>query len=72
MKNYHQGQVHFDATLSLYSLSFLTTTPAKIFLCFPFITFKLTAAIYFEAFKLWCKGVSFHPHPEKSKDKSDE
>lgn len=70
MKNYHQGKVHFDATLALSSIP-TSTTATKTFLRFPFITYTVTAAIYWQAFKLWLKGVSFHPHPKKSKDKSE-
>jgi DUF1365 family protein len=65
IENYHQKELHFDATLSL--------SPAprpliKTFLRFPLITYKISAAIYWQALKLWLKGIPFHSHPRKKTD----
>jgi DUF1365 family protein len=39
----------------------------RMLLRYPFMTAKVTAAIYFEALKLFAKRVPFYPHPERSK-----
>lgn len=63
MENYSKGKKDFDATLTLTAAS--QTSWKKIVMRYPLITYKVAAAIYWQAFKLWLKGVRFHPHPEK-------
>lgn len=70
MKNYHDDEVHFDATLSLSSELSPILKSERLFLRYPFMTQKVAAAIYWQAFKLWVKGIAFHPHPKTLKDKS--
>jgi DUF1365 family protein len=65
IENYKQKELHFDATLTLSPVSLPVS---KTFLRFPFITYKISAAIYWQALKLWLKGVPFHSHPKKTKD----
>lgn len=67
IENHQQGQLHFGATLSLSSRPLNNLSAADIFLRFPFMTHKVTVAIYWQAFKLWLKGVPFQSHP-KTKD----
>jgi uncharacterized protein len=62
MGNYQEGNLHFDATLTL--LSVPTKAAEKIFLSYPLITFKVTAAIHWQALRLWLKGVLFQSHPK--------
>jgi DUF1365 family protein len=65
IENYKQKELHFDATLALSAVPLPAT---NTFLRFPFITYKVTAAIYWQALKLWLKGIPFHCHPRKNKD----
>jgi DUF1365 family protein len=65
IENYQEKELHFDATLSL---SPAPLPPIKTFLRFPLITYKISAAIYLQAIKLWLKGIPIHSHPRKKKD----
>lgn len=67
MENHIDGEKDFDATLML-TASVLNTASFKIvFRQYPLITYKITAAIYWQALKLWMKGVPFHSHPKMDK-----
>lgn len=37
---------------------------------FPFVTLKVVAGIYWQAFRLWAKGIPFHPHPDSREEPS--
>ncbi len=66
LENYKNHEKHFDATLSLQAIP-REVSALKTFLRFPLMTHKVVAAIYWQALKLWLKGVSFYSHP-KEKD----
>ena len=36
----------------------------RALLKYPLITWKIKAAIYFQAFKLWYENCPFYPHPK--------
>jgi DUF1365 family protein len=62
LENYKDEELHFDATLSLSAVPLPAT---KVFFQFPLMSYKVSAGIYWQAFKLWLKGVPFHSHPKK-------
>ncbi len=39
---------------------------ARCFVAYPLMTLKVIAAIHFEAFRLWRKGLTIHPHSGKA------
>ena len=68
MENHIDGKKDFDATLIL-TASAQKTAFKKVFRHYPLITYKVVAAIYWQALKLWIKGVPFHAHPKTDKRK---
>lgn len=59
--SYKKNQKHFDATLSLKTKE---NSLQKIG-WYPFMTFKVIGAIYWQALKLWFNGATFYPHSKK-------
>lgn len=64
LSNYQSGQRVFDATLTLEAEPFTPRNLALAILGFPLMTAKVTAAIYWEALRLWLKGIPLYPHPK--------
>jgi DUF1365 family protein len=64
MDSYKNSEHHFDATLSLDGLQLNKENINKMKWRYPFITYKVTAAIYWEALKLFIKRVPFYAHPK--------
>lgn len=56
----------FDATLALRRRPMTGHALAGVLLRFPLMTLKVTAAIYWEALRLWLKRVPVFGHPEKT------
>ena len=59
------GEVRLDATLALKRRPLTRRVLARALLLNPLATFKVTAAIYFQALRLWWKRCPFVPHPRK-------
>ncbi|MDY7093852.1 MAG: DUF1365 domain-containing protein [Acidobacteriota bacterium] len=67
--NYRRGeeQAFFDATLSLRRREISGPALARVLVRYPWMTARVSAAIYFQALRLWLKGTPFHSHPKKQR-----
>jgi DUF1365 family protein len=65
MTNLRGSEAVFDATLMLARRDISAASLAAALARFPFVTLKILGAIYWQALRLWAKGVSFHVHPSK-------
>ncbi len=54
----------FDAVLTLERREISTASLARALVLHPFMTAQTTAAIYWQALRLYSKRVPFYPHPE--------
>jgi uncharacterized protein len=65
MENFRASEKAFDATLVLEREEISSGALARTLIAFPFITAKVSLAIYWQACKLWLKKTPFHSHPDK-------
>ncbi|MBX3027203.1 DUF1365 domain-containing protein [bacterium] len=63
MRNWRAGERVFDATLALERRPLTTASLTRALARFPAMTATVSAAIYWQALRLWWKGLPFHPHP---------
>ena len=56
----------FDAVLSLTAEPLNARSAVRAILSYPLMTLKVVAGIYWEALRLFLKGVSLHAHPKRS------
>ncbi|MEZ6066918.1 MAG: DUF1365 family protein [Planctomycetaceae bacterium] len=61
--DYEGDELRLDATLLLKRKSISSQTLASLLLRYPGIALRVAAAIYWQAVKLWWRGVPFVPHP---------
>lgn len=66
MENAREGRKVFDATLVLERREISAGALAAVLVSFPLMTLKVVGAIYWEALRLWLKGVPVQDHPDKS------
>lgn len=64
MKNMHRGEKIFEARLELERRPLTSANLSWALGKWPFMTGKVIAAIYWQAARIWSKGVPFYPHPE--------
>lgn len=70
MENHDERGKVFDATLSLKGRPATAAALNGLVLRFPFMTMKVAAAIYWQALRLYLKGVPFYVHPDKQTDQA--
>ena len=66
MENAHGGRKIFDATLKLEREEIGSAALARALAAYPLMTFKVIAAIHWQALKLWWKGAPVYDHPSKA------
>lgn len=67
MQNHRNETVEFDATLVLERSEITSRSLRNIIIQYPLMTIKVVAGIYWQAFKLWLKGVPVYEHPDKKR-----
>jgi hypothetical protein len=65
MRNEEGGQEVFRARLALRRRPWSAASLWRVALAQPLMTWKVHAAIYWQALRLWAKGVPLHVHPAK-------
>jgi DUF1365 family protein len=65
MENRLSGEPLFDATLVLERKEISRASLALALARYPAVTLQVAGAIYWQALRLWLKGVPFHIHPAK-------
>lgn len=63
LENWQSDQKIMDATMTLRREEISTAALNKILIRFPWMTVKVISAIYWQALKLWWKGVPIFNHP---------
>ena len=63
---FENGDRIFDAVLSLNGEPMTARSAQRAILAYPLMTLKVVVGIYWEALRLFLKGVSLHSHPKRS------
>ena len=71
MRNLMEDGRIFDATLQLARQPVNCRTLAWVLFAYPFLTLKVILAIYWQALRLWLKGVPFFTHPDRTSPGAD-
>jgi DUF1365 family protein len=66
IESFHNGDLAFDATLSLRRGELTKTALARMSARYPASSLRMLALIYAQALRLKLKGVPVHPHPKQS------
>jgi DUF1365 family protein len=71
MANFEAGELQFHAALALYRRELTGSNLANELMMIPFMTLKVTTAIYWEAFRIWLKRIPYIPHPDSTQITQD-
>jgi DUF1365 family protein len=66
MVSCEKGAEVFRADLAMERLEWSPDALRRAAVLQPFMAWKVHAAIYWQALRLWVKGIPFHVHPAKS------
>ena len=69
LQNWRDEEKLFDVSMQLHRREISTASLAKMLVRYPFMTQQTIATIYWQAFRLWRKGVPYVPHPRKTADR---
>jgi DUF1365 family protein len=70
MENKAEGEKVFDATLSLSAQPMTASNMTRLLLRYPLITAKVALGIYWQALRLYLKGVPVYTHPRNHAPKN--
>lgn len=66
MESLEAGEVIFRASLQMKKKAMTVLNMSKLLYLFPLMTVQVGAGIYWQALRLWWKGMGFVPHPGRS------
>lgn len=67
IENIKEGELCFDATLSMQRQPITQSNLNKALFGHPFMTLRVILLIYYQGLKLWLKRIPYVPHPTNSK-----
>lgn len=70
IKNHQKDKVMFEAHLALEEKPITPANLNRILIRFPFMSFSIILRIYWQALKLWLKGIPYVPYPDKKSAKT--
>ena len=68
IQNRRDDTIAFSASMTLRRRAITPRSLARVLCVFPVMTMQVTAGIYWQALRLWLKGVPYCPHPGRFKD----
>lgn len=71
IQNFREEELLFEAQLKLKRIPIQKWTIPSMLLKYPMMSVKTFLAIYWQALRLWGKGVPYVPHPKASKPELD-